>query len=40
MFQDIFSDTLSDPDRLVFWLTTTLTSLFALFAVFAPGGLT
>ncbi len=37
MLQEIFSDTLSDPDLLVFWLTTTLS---ALFAVFAPGGLT
>ena len=31
-------ETLSDPDVLVFMLTTTLSSLFALFTLFVPGG--
>lgn len=46
MSQEMFSpqcrdwclDPRSDPDRLVFWLTTTLSALSALFTLFVPGG--
>lgn len=38
MFRNSIFALYADPDVLVFWLTTTLSSLYALFALFAPGG--
>jgi hypothetical protein len=37
MFQNSLSALSADPDVLVFWLTTTLSSLYVLFSLIAPG---
>ncbi len=39
MFRKMIVGLPHDPDALVFWLTTTLCSLFLLFAPVVPGGM-